>query len=309
MEDCKKKQLTFEQIRFIIQKAESDYFDGKIEEINLLGGEPTIHPEFEKIVDYFFENNYKIGISTNGYFIKKINLSTLKKINYIQLSCECLNKGMLDSYRGNGYYDNLISVTEYLKQNNIPYGYKFLVAKDTIPYLEETISLAKQLGASKISGARFIPMGNGINNSKNDLSKEDLIEAYTRVFNAMIRNNIFVKISDGLWYSFLQNQFQQKLNFKGCAVLNGAINVIANGDILLCRKIDYAFGNILENPNAFNLIKQNPLYIQLRNRELMGKCGSCKNKAICGGCRAYAYVKCNNLLAQDELCFINNYKI
>ena len=306
MEECERKQLTLKQIKLIIANAERDYFNGKIQQVNLLGGEQTIHKDFEEIINYLYDNNYKIGISTNGYFIKNIDLRTLKKIDYIQISCECLNKELLDSYRGNGYYDNLVSVTQYLKQNNIPYGYKFLVAKDTIPYLEETINVAKKLGASKISGARFIPTGNGVKNKENDLTKEELQQAYTIIFNAMIKNNMLIQISDGVWYAFLKQQLGESLTFKGCAVLNGGVNVVASGDILLCRKINLSFGNILKNDNAFKLIKQHPLYKKLTNRELEGKCNQCKHKYQCGGCRAYAFVKHNNILNEDELCFISD---
>lgn len=306
MEGVPCHQLSFEQIKMIVKKAEEDYFGGKIEEINLLGGEPTLHPEFSKIVSYLTDENYRVRISTNGYFLNKIDSNILKKLNYIQLSCESLNKSVLDSYRGAGYFDNLIKATNLLTDLGIDFGYKILIAKDTLPYIEESIELAKKLGAKRISSARFVPMGNGLQNKQNDLTPEELQTAYEILFNAMIKNNIFVYVSDGVWYAYLSERFKDNFNFKGCAVLNGSMNVVANGDILLCRKIDIALGNILNDSDAFKKVKQSPIYKKLLNRELNGKCAKCSKKAICGGCRAYALVKNGDLLGDDTLCFINN---
>lgn len=303
MENQPLQSLSFDNIKEVLKLAQKDYFNSKIDIVSLLGGEPTIHHEFEKIVDYLNKQNYITQISTNGYFLLKYNLETLKKINYIQLSCECLDEQVLNNYRGDGYYDNLIKVSKCLKENNIDFGYKFLIAKDTIPHLQKSIILAKQLGAKRISASRFIPIGNGIGNQVNALTKDDIKFAYETIFNTMIKNNIFIYISDGIWFAFLSKHLKQNLNFKGCAILNGSINVVANGDILLCRKVDKTFGNILKNKKAFKELKANPIYIKLQSRELKGKCATCKYKSVCGGCRAHCYAT-GDLFCEDDLCFI-----
>ena len=43
---------------------------------------------------------------------------------------------------------------------------------------------------------------------------------------------------------------------------------------------------------------------KIKNREVSGKCGNCKHKMICGGCRACAYQLSGNPLGEDPECFI-----
>ena len=42
---------------------------------------------------------------------------------------------------------------------------------------------------------------------------------------------------------------------------------------------------------------------KLKNRDLLeGRCSSCYNKYICGGCRARAYARTGNFLEGDDAC-------
>ena len=53
-----------------------------INHVIISGGECTIHPDFEKIVNTLYENGFKIGIHTNGYS-PEILEKVIDKIDYI----------------------------------------------------------------------------------------------------------------------------------------------------------------------------------------------------------------------------------
>lgn len=55
-----------------------DFIDYDV--INILGGEPTLHPDFIEIVKFIYNQNKNIIIFTNG-----TNLSKLKKIDYLDI--------------------------------------------------------------------------------------------------------------------------------------------------------------------------------------------------------------------------------
>lgn len=57
-----KMDLSFEQIK---QKINLSMIDG----VYLTGGEPFMHPEIKKIINYFFENSKKINIATNALLL------------------------------------------------------------------------------------------------------------------------------------------------------------------------------------------------------------------------------------------------
>lgn len=73
--DNKSNHLPFEVAKKTIDKIREKTVDKKIK-INLTGGEPTVNPDIEKIINYMYDNNIDVGITTNGSrtldFYKKI---------------------------------------------------------------------------------------------------------------------------------------------------------------------------------------------------------------------------------------------
>lgn len=83
------KELDFEKDIFPKLLERKDFIDHVI----ISGGECTIHPEFENIVNKLYENGFKIGIHTNGYtpeILKKI----INKLDYVGMDI----KNDLESY-------------------------------------------------------------------------------------------------------------------------------------------------------------------------------------------------------------------
>ena len=80
--DNKSKHLDFETAKKTVDKITEKLSDKTIK-INLTGGEPTVNPEFEKILDYMYNKGIDVGVTTNGSrtleFYKKIlpKLATL----------------------------------------------------------------------------------------------------------------------------------------------------------------------------------------------------------------------------------------
>lgn len=83
--DTKSKHIPFEVAKNTIDKIVEKTHGKKIK-INLTGGEPTVNPNIEKIIDYMYSKNIDIGITTNGSrtldFYKKI----LPKLNSLVFS-------------------------------------------------------------------------------------------------------------------------------------------------------------------------------------------------------------------------------
>jgi len=65
----RKEEMTFDKFKEIV-----DGYDGKDIEIQIEGGEPTIHPAFWLFVEYsFFKNNVsRVIVDTNGHNLYKI---------------------------------------------------------------------------------------------------------------------------------------------------------------------------------------------------------------------------------------------
>ena len=60
--------------------------------VELTGGEPTIHPNINEIINYAKSINYSIGIKSNGVEIKDhLTEEAFKKLTWLRISLNCLD--------------------------------------------------------------------------------------------------------------------------------------------------------------------------------------------------------------------------
>lgn len=141
--DHKSKHMSFEVAQRTIDKIVSK-LPGRRFKINLTGGEPTVNPNFEKILDYMYSQGIDVGLTTNGSrtleFYKRIlpklasfivsyhmeyhkrevipeNIVALKKLaleqdRYIHVHVHMM---MLPTT-----FDEAKEAIEYLKENDVP---------------------------------------------------------------------------------------------------------------------------------------------------------------------------------------------
>ena len=304
-----KKKLNIEQIKTIINKTEK-FYKNELETINLLGGEPFSHEEFYSIIKYC-SKFAKVNTSTNATYILNTPIKILSKLNYIQLSVESMKEEIADYYREKGFYRNLIKSAEYLNNNNIKFGFKITVTKDNFENIEKDFYEMKELGAKKVSLSRMIPIGNGEKIRNKLITDKEFEIVVKKALLFMIKNNIEVDMSDGIWTCLVDEKLgkfkNQKLEKGGCSAGLGGITIIPNGDIMICRRLPIVIGNIFKCKDIADIYYDNELVKNLYNRNFSGKCGRCNKKQVCGGgCRAYVMATKENALADDDLCFLSN---
>ena len=92
--------LSYDQITYIIDEA----YNAGILQFKITGGEPLVHPEFTKIVNYIYDNGMWIYmLNTNGYLLDADMLDMLRRLPVIpQINI---------SYDGIGFHDKMRGVT------------------------------------------------------------------------------------------------------------------------------------------------------------------------------------------------------
>ena len=79
----------------------------------------------------------------------------------------------------------------------------------------------------------------------------------------------------------------------------------AEGDVSPCAILldDVVCGNVREKTFQ-EIIDTSPTFQKILDRnQLQGKCGRCRYKFTCGGCRAMAYYEHGDVMAEDPTCF------
>jgi organic radical activating enzyme len=82
MANSKKKQMLYKDFRFLVAKLR----EAQADSINFLGGEPTLHKEFPKILELAMKNFIFVRIFTNGIFPKNSKQIIRKYLKRIYLN-------------------------------------------------------------------------------------------------------------------------------------------------------------------------------------------------------------------------------
>ena len=97
-----------------------------------------------------------------------------------------------------------------------------------------------------------------------------------------------------------------KIDGLGCHAGQAFAAVGAEGGIVPCVQLldsDATRGNVRERPLS-EVYFNDPVFKALRERSsLKGKCGRCRYRMSCGGCRALAFYHSGDILGEDPTCF------
>ncbi|MFA4985473.1 MAG: SPASM domain-containing protein [Candidatus Brocadiia bacterium] len=92
--------------------------------------------------------------------------------------------------------------------------------------------------------------------------------------------------------------------FHGCAAGWGLVYIKPNGDVWPCPFVPIIGGNVRKT-RLRDIWAHGEIFQALRDRDnLKGKCGRCANRGQCGGCRAKAFARTGDPLAEDPVCYI-----
>jgi len=120
----------------------------------LSGGEPSLHPNLEDIINYAFSKKIAVVLKTNGSLKIDYLFPTLSKGKLlIDISIDSANRQKQDYIRGIGTYNNIIELCKkaYDLREPLLNQVSVLVTKNNYKELNEIIEFAKQYNFRNIS--------------------------------------------------------------------------------------------------------------------------------------------------------------
>lgn len=93
----------------------------------------------------------------------------------------------------------------------------------------------------------------------------------------------------------------------GCWV-GSFYSINPKGDVAPCPLVsDHVSGGNVVKEDLFDILFNSELFTRIVDRSnLKGKCGKCKFRYTCGGCRVYSYFKTGDIFESDPTCFIED---
>ncbi len=315
------KELTTDQWVNIIDKLS----DAGVASLSFSGGEPLLRKDFFTLLEYANAKEMSTSLATNGTMIdqkiaKKLYSTGLK---YIDISIFSSNEEKNDFHRRKGSFKKAIDAVRYCKDSGLCVGLAITMTSIVKDEVEDFLKLAKSINCDVCSFFNYIPMSNEedklslSNNQKEKLISEMIIkrreyDPYFKeitILQAPEVARLHYAMQTGESYELKQigftklNKSEHLLEYVGgCFAGRFIIAITTSGDILPCPFFRVKLGNILID-DILNVWRENQTLMSLRNREnLKGKCGSCKYKVLCGGCRARAFSQSGDVLESDFTC-------
>lgn len=291
----KRIELSFEQIENIIKL----FLPYGLKRFLLSGGEPTVHSEFERVLDLIDKYpQITFGIVTNGTNHNKKLLKYLNTRDNLKLqisldgSCEEQNA----KTRGVGNFEKAVNFAKQIHKPKLMPLLKMVISQSNYADVENFCDLALSLGFTP-ELAFIYKSGNGSDgwSSKEltSIQKLKILKLAERI-NKEKNTDIFLPICT------TRCPLGETLN-------NLSLCIKVNGSIQPCQSLyseEYAIGNALSFNEKQFFYKLNHISTLAKRRyEQNFDCNKCILGKICGkGCMAEAINLHNDPMANDGNC-------
>lgn len=298
----------------ILEKTVEKMTNMGLRQVNLTGGEPTLHPKLIEIIEMFYNKNINIYLNTNGTLLNDKMCNEFEKFKsrlYCSVSLDSVNQEVHDIIRGrDGAYNDTIEGIKRLTKRKIPCEIIFTIQKKNKDYLIDVFHEAEVLNATLLR-VNFLQYSSGkrVNELKNEEGQMDIedILFYKDIITNLNKSSK-IRVMTNLPFSFYSPSDIIQLKHRVCGIKH-AIGILPDASVSLCGvgelNTDLIMGKLEEN--SIEEIWTNNEIVEYVRREipnnLMGICGKCNLRNICCGyCVAQNYMDSNNLRGSYNLC-------
>jgi radical SAM protein with 4Fe4S-binding SPASM domain len=317
-------ELTLKEKLMVVEQLDK----AGVASIALSGGEPTIHPHFERILYEIARRGMYAAVATNGWVfadIKKLERAKKLGLRYVEVSVDSANPKKHDWFRGvQGSWERAVKALENAVKLGLNHAMATTITKANIDEVEDILDLAESIGVKRVVFFNFVPVGRGKENIWLDLDPFEREEFLRTIYKEMRRRKLEI-VSTAPQYGRVALQLSGGKDVApthfyvggdpvvkavaefvgGCGAGRIYAGLQPDGALIPCVFLPIPVGNLRER-TFWDLWVNAPLFKLLRDRsKLKGVCKICPYKNICGGCRARAYAYFGDPMAPDPGCIYN----
>ena len=258
----------------------------------LSGGEPLMREDIFDIARYGTEQGLRMVMGSSGYLLDQAMAKKLKEagIRAVAISIDSADPFVHDAFRGTeGVWKRAVRAISFCHEEKMGVQINMSVMRPEMSDVGEVIEVGTALGVRDFQ--LFFPVPTG--------RAREIEPGSAREYENLIRQ-ILIKYRDSDLHirPTCAPQFRRiadELGIKNPAWGRGCIagisycRIYANGDVTPCPYLPVSAGNVRVTPFP-EIWNHSEIFPALRDPSLLtGKCGRCRFKTICGGCRARAY--------------------
>jgi radical SAM protein with 4Fe4S-binding SPASM domain len=258
----------------------------------LSGGEPLMREDIVAIARYGTEQGLRMVMGSSGYLLDQAMAKKLREagIRAVAISIDSADPSVHDAFRGiDNAWERAIQAISFCRDENIGVQINMSVMRPGMSDVREVIEVGTSLGVRDYQIFFPVPTGRA----------REIEPGSAREYENLIRQ-ILIKYRDSDLHirPTCAPQFRRiadEIGIKNPAWGRGCIagisycRIYANGDVTPCPYLPVSAGNVRTTPFP-EIWNNSRILAALRDPDLLtGKCGRCRFRTICGGCRARAY--------------------
>jgi radical SAM protein with 4Fe4S-binding SPASM domain len=308
----------------------------------LTGGEPFLRKDLFEIAGYATEKKFTTVLGTNGVLLRENEAKAMRAHGVLgaSISLDSTDRAKHDAFRRlPGAWDGAIRATRVLTDEGLDFSLHMSVTDWNVGEVPAMIDLAKHLGAKVLNFFFLVRTGRGRELTDIDAAAyERILTSLAKMQGAGSGPPGFVRRILGMTGGAAPEAFEDPwstpvgradglLIRAKCAPhfrrilyeINPSSPLLKNyahgscpagkyycritplGEVTPCPYMPVAAGDLRRTSFA-DLWREAPVFADLREPKLGGRCGSCEFSKLCGGCRCRAYATYGDYLAEDPAC-------
>lgn len=307
-------ELNTEECFQVLQEVKD--FGQPYPQLVITGGDPLKHPDWLAILQKAKELGVPLSMSPSGTTSLDREAFVHFKENNVQcvsLSLDGATRESHDAFRGvDGCWDWTMQAVRYAKEAGIPLQINSLVSGGTLAEIPSIYNLITQMGIIRWSVFFLISVGRGT--GLQGLRPQEAEDVMNWLYDKAKEAPFAIKTTEAPHY---RRVFVQRMRASGVKVPlsqlpvsrgfgirdgNGIMFISHKGDVYPSGFLPLKAGNV-RNTAVKEIYCNSGLFKEIRDpQNLVGKCGDCEFRYICGGSRSRAYAASGNPFESDMLC-------
>jgi len=305
-----KDELSTEQAYALIDEI-ADTFGDNVR-VTFGGGEPLMRKDLLEIIAYGKERGLSLVLASNGTLLNEDVAARLKNagIEEVIIAIDGMQTTH-DSIRGEGVFKKTVKGARTCKEVGLDVVIDPCIMRQNEGETTQILDISEILGAWQCRFFHYIAMGRGKQEMPDgELDRLQYAENLMQLYEEQTRRQeIEICTTQAAQYWVVLKRKEEEGRFvpdfyyneaPGCRAGIGMLSIKPNGDVVPCPLLEVKAGNVTEM--SLRDILNSNLFLKLRSREVKGRCGVCRFKDICGGCRVRAYLHTGDYMAEDPLC-------
>lgn len=271
-------------------------------QVTFTGGNPLLHPDFEKLYREAAERGFTIAILGNPASREEIErLNAIQPLAFYQVSLEGLEEHN-DFMRGGGHFKRVLTFLDLLRELNV---YSMVMLTLTKANMDQVLPLAEILRnrLDLFTFNRLSLIGEGANLVTADPEK---FPAFLKAYSEAVDSNPCLGVKDNLLNIIYHEQKMPLFGGctgYGCGAAFNFMAVLADGTVHACRKFPSPLGSLLDQSisEIYNSAAAN------RYRDGAEECRNCRLNSVCRGCLAVSHSHGLDIFTEkDPYCFFED---